>query len=218
MKQLVNLIAAATLVVAAVSSHAAPDPTPVKSFVAGSLDVSGVKKTMTVYAEYNGTEELTTALRQRIEELGYPMAESAESADIVFRVTPAYLGKASDRPKAGAYDGKSMRQGVNIGQLILMAAMGSAIGLEPNAANIRYNPRVLAAYWTGASRDSGLTGTVSHAFKPTKKPQEAIVSHVELTVNGVLQQADVVSETYAKDVPNEMLVAQNLQQAVWYLE
>lgn len=218
MKSLGNLIAAILFAVVVVPSHAAPAPRPVQSFVAGSLDVSEVKKTMVVYAEYAGAEEITIALRKRIEELGYPMADSAEKATVVFKVVPVYVGKASERPKTGTYDGVSDRQGIGFLKFLLSASVGAAIGLEPSAVMSPDKTEAIVSYWVGSLRDAGVIDSIENAFKPTKKPQEAIVSRVELTVNGVLQTADVVSETFGKDIPSDMLARENLRQAIWFLD
>lgn len=218
MKNLVKLIAAVTLAALSFGAFASTDPNPVKSFVAGSLDVRDVNKTMTVYAEYAGQDDITVALRKRIAALGYTLADSADTADLVFKVTPVYVGKASDRPKAGTYDGVSNRDGINFGKLLIWAAVGLVSHAQPVAGASTVHVTDVAAFWSLASGDSGVTGEVAQAFRPTTKPQEAIVVNVDLIVNGVSQRAEVVSETYAKDVPATVLARENLRQVLWYLE
>lgn len=202
----------------ALPALAATAVSPVKSYVAGSLDVQQVRKTMSVYAEYVGEDDITSAMRQRIAELGYPLAESADKADLLFKVTTVYFGKASDRPKTGTYDGVSNSQGISLGKLLLWATVGIATDIKPVAGGSSFHAASVADYWTSALRDSGVISEVEHAFKMTRKAQDAIVTRIELTANGVTQTADVVTESFAEDVPGTMLTGENLRQAVWYLE
>lgn len=218
MKSLEKFIAGVALAIICVSAFASTDPTPVKSFVAGSLDVREIKKSMSVYAVYAGDSDITAALRQRIAELGYPLADSADKANLVFKVTPVYVGKASDRPKAGTYDGNDGSSGFSIGRFLMWTAVGMAAGIKPEAGASALHASDVAAFWSGALHDSGATSAAEHAFKPTRKPQDAIVSQVEMIVNGVDQKAQVVSESYAQDVPAALLAGQNLKTAVWFLE
>jgi hypothetical protein len=217
MKILVNLTAAFMLAVFSLPAFSATT-SPVKSFVAGALDVREIDKSMRVYAEYEGEEEITEALRQRIGELGFPLASSADDAKLIFRVIPLYLGKASDRPKAGAYDGARNTQGIALGRLLLGIALGAALDIKLVEGMPMSRAEPVISYWTGTLRDTGVISEVEHTFKPTRKAQEAIVSRVDLTVNGVAQSAQVVSESFAKDVPQAMLVSENLRQILWYLE
>lgn len=217
MKTIVNLTAAFVIAVFSLPALSATPP-PVKSFVAGALDVREIDKSMPVYAEYEGEEEITAALRQRIGELGFPLASSAEEAKLLFRVIPIYLGKASDRPKAGAYDGARNTQGIALGRLLLGIAFAAAFDIKWTPDMPARYAEPVTTYWVETLRDTGVMSEIEYTFKPTRKAQEAIVSRVDLTVNGVVHTAHVVSESFAKNVPQAMLVAENLRQILWYLE
>lgn len=218
MKTLVKLIIAAVLSAASLQAFAAAGTRPVQSFVAGSIDMREVKKTMRIYAVYEGENEITVALRQRITDLGYPLVENQENADIVFKVSRIYSGKASGRPKAGTYDGVSNRDGISVARLLGWIALGAAMDARLAPGMTRLQTIDVTNFWSDSLKDGGVFNEIEHNFKPTKKPQDAVVSRIELTVNGITQTADVVSQSYAKDVPDVMIAGENLRQVAWYLE
>jgi len=218
MNKLVKFAAVAAFLVASAPIQASTQPASVKSFVSGSIDVRAIDKTMYVYAEYEGETEITEALRGRIAELGYKLVEVPEDADVVFKVTRSYSGKASDRPKIGDTDGSRGFNGLSVRSLLGWTVLGVTTGLLPSPSDGLLTSASKWSFWNSALRDSGAITEIEHAFKPTKKPQDAVVSHIEMTVNGVTQSADVVSESFAEGLPDAVITAENLRQAVWYLE
>jgi len=217
MNKLVKFAAVAVFMVASATTHASTQPASVKSFVAGSLDVRDMEKSMHVYAEYEGEPEITEALRNRIAELGYKISADPEDADVVFKVTRTFHGKASDRPKSGIYDGDRSINSINMPKLLLFAVIGASTGATLTPSSVLQRPTQID-FWHGAMKDTGVITEIEHTFKLTKKPQEAVISHIELTVNGVTQSADVVSESYAKELPGAAIVGENLRQVLWYFE
>lgn len=217
MNKLVQVATLAVLVVASASLHASTQPESVKSFVAGSIDVREVEKSMHVYAEYADEPEITEALRNRIADLGYKIVGDPVVADVVFKVTRTYHGKASDRPKSGTYDSDRSINSINLPKLLIFAVIGASTGSTLTPSSLLQRPAQID-YWHNSLKSTGVITEIEHAFKRTRKPQEAVISHIELTVNGVTQSADVVSESFAKDLPGAFIVGENLRQVLWYFE
>lgn len=218
MNKLVKFASVAVFLVASSTTYASTQPASVKSFVSGSIDVRAIDKTMFVYTEYEGEAEITQALRNRIAELGYKLVDVPEDADVIFKVSRSYSGKASDRPKIGDTDGSRGFNGLSVGSLLGWTVLGVATGSLPSSADSFMAAGFKSSFWSNVLRDSGVITEIEHAFKPTKKPQDAVISHIELTVNGITQSADVVSESFAEDLPDAVIAAENLRQIVWYLE
>lgn len=194
----------------ALPAWAGDEATPVRSRVTGMVDVRGLDRSSGLYVVYDGQETATGLLKERLGGFGYRLVDDPARAAMTLKVTALYAGSASDRPKFGASEKEGgFRWGrALVGMVTDAAILNGGFGFSINSD-------VMANAWSRTLIDNGVVG----AFKPTRHAREAIITRMELAAgSGTTQVAEILSESYVEDLPEELLMAENMRQAAWFME
>lgn len=193
----------------ALPAWAGDESTPVRSRVTGMVDARGLDRSSGLHVIYEGQETATGLLKERLRKLGYRLVDDPTQAVITLKLIALYAGPASDRPKFGNSEKEG---GFHWGRALF--GMVSDAAILKGGFGFSLNSDAMANAWSRTLIDNGVVG----AFKPTRHAQEAIVTRMELTVGGATQGTEILSESYAEDLPRELLMAENMRQAAWFME
>jgi hypothetical protein len=189
----------------------------VKSSVSGVIAIPVADRKTGLYVEVADSQESTEILRAALKEKGYTIDQTDATAAYHLKVTPVFVGPASDRPKVGESENNPVRNESIANMLVRVFAPSPAMGLAGGLAG----GLTKLTYWIDTA---GKASGADRAFddfvlgRRTRKPQEAIVTVLELTHGASIQKAEVLTESYAETLPLVMMWADNLRMAVWFLE
>lgn len=204
-----RLLAITLVLVLTQPTWAGEETSPVRSRVTGMVDVRGMDRSSGIHVVYDGQETATGLLKERLRKLSYRLVDDPTQAAITLKLIALYAGPASDRPKFGNSEKEG---GFRWGRALFGMVTDAAI--LKGGFGFSINSDAMANAWSRTLIDNGVVG----AFKPTRHAQEVIITRMELTVGGTKQGAEILSESYAEDLPRELLMAENMRQAAWFME
>lgn len=189
---------------------AGEETSPVRSRVTGTADVRGLDRSSGLHVIYEGQEVATVLFKERLRKLGYRLVDDPTQAAITLKLIALYAGSAADRPKFGNSEKEG---GFRWGRALF--GMVSDAAILKRGFGFSLNSDTMANAWSRTLIDNGVVG----AFKPTQHAQEAIITRMELAAgSGTTQVAEILSESYVEDLPEELLMAENMRQAAWFME
>lgn len=191
----------------------------IESSVSGTTSLGRLHKHAGVSINYEGSQELTMALRSRLAEKGWKIVEDPAGATARIRIVPVYSGKASERPLMINETPETTSLSIfDVASAILSA--GQLATSLPQAVSTGGTSHLVSnALATSATANLIQTAEKSGAFKRTKKPQEAFLVSIAIDAkDGNHQAGQVLSESYAEGVPVGLLVKDNFDLVVWFLE
>lgn len=213
------LIIAGMMMLLPLGSHAAEEPKAVKSAVAGYIAAAKAHKAEGVYLLFEQSPEMTAVIRSRLADTGWKMVDDP-LAPVQVRVSIQYAGPAKDRPVVGS-EGQD-RPEIAISDIV--GALISAVALIKHSDIALHGPspseRRLAVGFTGGEA-MGTLAPLKKAgfFKRTKAAQEAYLVKVSVEVKGeATQYGQVLTESFAEEVPMELLIQDNLEQLIWFID
>ena len=211
--KMISFLACLCLAIAGCAGGAqVADGSPVRSSVSGVIAVPKDDRRLGIYVEVEGSKESTELLRAALVQRGYKIDENDTEAAYKLKVIAVFIGAASDRPKVGESEKNPIYSGNEVFWRIGVAGVAEKLSGGGPASPTYWIDMAVAA--TGADRafDDLVLG------RRTQKPQEAIVTVLELTHGAAVQKAEVLTESYAEKVPLGLMWADNLRMAVWFLE
>lgn len=188
---------------------------PVQSTTDGAITVIPAMKQAGIYAVYAGSEDLTKILREGLVSKGYKLENDESKAKIKLVVNVEYFGDPLKRPKFGLAE-KSPDSNLNLGHLIT----GVLFGVVGNDSPAR---RYFKGGWSGTVASNYWAMVISSSYpvdllKPTSEPVDALITHMNVAEGSTVQSAQILSESYAENLPKEAMFVDNMKTVLWYME
>jgi hypothetical protein len=195
------------------------DSRPVRSAIAGMVKMPVPERGHEITVEMTGGGAASQALRERMNALGYRVANDGTATPWSLTVSPMYFGEASGRPKVGTAEGAggTTPPGLIVSQQLrrLLPSLWNSIGyaLNPSAG-----ARLLAVDVVG--RAAGAKEALDRRVEGriVEKPLQALVMRVEMTGPEGRQVAEILTESYTEGLAMDALVDDNIKTLVWLLE
>jgi hypothetical protein len=184
----------------------------VKSAIAGMVRVPREHRAEGIDINVAEDQKATEALRARLSSVGYRVAAPGESVRYQLKIAPTYIGPDKSRPIVGTAEVNP--SGDNSKFLLWQRAFFS---LDPATVVAPAPIRGLVSLIATAIRVQDAGQVMSDLHRRTE-PVDALVMRLVLADGQNMEQAEILTQSYADKVPPEMLVEDSVRTMVWLLE
>lgn len=191
----------------------------VKSAIAGMVAVPRERRSEGIQLNVAGDATATEALAARLTQVGYRVAKAAEPARFRLGVAPIYAGPDRDRPLVGTAE---KNRTFGLGDVFDFTNTYLPSGPEAAVTFLGQAPaRTVLTLVNVALRATGVRESMDQAYfgyTRQPKPVDALVMRMTLVDGDRIQDAEILTQSYANEVPLELMVDDSVKTMVWLLE
>ena len=187
----------------------------VKSAIAGTVGVARDKRGDGIQVNVADDARATEALSSRLAKAGYRVVPAGTPSRYRLQVALVYVGPDHSRPEVGSAEKQRSFNLINVIDGVMQYMPSPAHALVPGGgANVL--PLIDMAL-----RATGIKEAADRAYygyTRCSQPVDALVMRMLLVDGGQGQEAEILTQSYAENVPLEVMVDDSVRTMVWLLE
>lgn len=183
----------------------------VKSAIAGMVRVPPAHRGEGIEINVAGDQKATDALRARLSSVGYRVVAPGEAARYRLRIAPTYMGPDAERPIVGTAEANPHKDYSTFFAVALPSMDAPTIAVAPPAI------KGVVSLISMAMR-LGRIQQASATLPRRPDPVDALVMRMVLADGQRIEEAEILTQSYADKVPMELMVQDNIKTLVWLLE